>query len=46
MEQGTKEWEEFRSNKIGSSDAAAIMGVSKYRNIYDLYLRKDRSRIM
>ena len=40
MEQGTKEWEEFRSNKIGSSDAAAIMGVSKYRNIYDLYLEK------
>jgi len=44
MIQGSKEWLEYRSKKVGSSDAPVIMDVSPYKNIYDLYLEKTGKR--
>lgn len=38
MEQGTKEWLEFRKGKIGSSDIPVIMGVSPWKTRYELWL--------
>jgi len=40
MIQGSEEWLEYRSTKMGSSDAPVIMDVSPYKNVYDLYLEK------
>jgi len=38
--QGSKEWLEFRRIRVGSSDSAAIMGVSRYKTAYELYMEK------
>jgi len=38
--QNTAEWLEMRKNKIGSSDAPVIMGVSPWRTPYQLWLDK------
>lgn len=40
MEQGTKDWLEFRKDKIGASDAPIIMGVSPYKTPYELWCEK------
>lgn len=40
MEQQTAEWHIFRSNGIGSSDAAVIMDIDPYRDRNDLLLDK------
>lgn len=40
MHQQTEEWLNFRKDKIGSSDAAKIYGVSPYGSAYDLWLEK------
>jgi len=37
--QGSKEWKEWRKGRIGSSDVAAIMGVSPYETPYQLWRR-------
>jgi putative phage-type endonuclease len=41
MEQNTDEWIAWRRGGVGSSDAPAIMGVSPYMTIYDLWLDKQ-----
>lgn len=38
--QGSKEWLEARSKGIGSTDAAVIMGVNKYKTPLELYEEK------
>lgn len=38
--QGTEEWLEMRRGLIMASDSPAIMGVSKWKNIHDLYNEK------
>ena len=38
--QGTKEWLSIRKTGIGGSDAAAALGVSRYKSQYELYLDK------
>jgi putative phage-type endonuclease len=35
-----KQWLEWRRGGIGSSDAAAILGVSPYKTAYELYMEK------
>lgn len=40
MEQNTDEWHEFRRNHVGSSDAPAIMGISPWKSIVQLYEEK------
>jgi putative phage-type endonuclease len=40
MEQNTKEWYEFRRNKIGGSDAAIILGISPWKTAYQLFQDK------
>src|SRR5271157_3831078 len=40
MEQNTPEWLEFRRNKIGASDAPAIMGESPWKTPYQLWEEK------
>lgn len=35
-----QEWLKIRQTGIGGSDIAAILGVSKYKTAYDLYLEK------
>jgi len=40
MKQGTKEWLEFRKNKIGASDAPIIMEKSPWKTPYQLWLDK------
>lgn len=40
MKQNTQEWLDFRRNKIGASDAAAIMGLSPWRTRYQLWEEK------
>ena len=40
LQQNTPEWLEFRRNKIGASDAAAIMGVSPWTTPYQLWQKK------
>jgi len=42
VEQGSKEWLEFRSTGIGSSDAPIIMGVSPWKTAHQLYLEKSK----
>jgi putative phage-type endonuclease len=43
-QQGSPEWLEYRRNKIGASDAAAIMGISPYRTAYELWEEKTGRR--
>jgi putative phage-type endonuclease len=38
--QGTQEWLTFRKSKITATDATVIMGVSKYKDIKQLYIEK------
>tara|TARA_B100001248_G_scaffold239629_1_gene205052 strand:- start:29849 stop:30766 length:918 start_codon:yes stop_codon:yes gene_type:complete len=38
--QGTPEWLEVRRSGIGGSEAAAILGVSKYNTPLDIYMQK------
>lgn len=40
LEQNTKEWLKFRRDKIGASDAAAIMGSSSWSTPWKLWLDK------
>lgn len=40
LEQRTEDWKNFRLGSIGSSDAAIIMGVSKWKSEYQLWLEK------
>ena len=40
LEQNTEEWLEFRKTKIGSSDAAIIMGASPWKNSQQLWEEK------
>jgi len=40
LEQGSLAWKQFRKEHIGSSDIAAIMGVSPYKTAYHLWLEK------
>ena len=40
MKQNTQEWLDFRRNKIGASDAAAIMGVSPWHTPYQKWEEK------
>lgn len=39
-EQGTEDWKDFRENGIGSSEIAAIMGLSPYKKPIDIYNEK------
>lgn len=38
--QNTQEWEKFRLQKIGASDAPIIMGVSPWKTPFQLWLEK------
>jgi putative phage-type endonuclease len=40
MIQGSKEWHEFRRNHIGASDVSAILGVSPWKTIEQLWEEK------
>lgn len=40
IEQGSPEWHCFRSEGIGSSDISALMGVSRFKNVSELYEEK------
>ena len=40
LEQGSDEWLEYRKNHIGSSDSGAILGLSKYKSSYGVWLDK------
>lgn len=40
MQQGSKEWHEFRRNHIGASDAPVIMGTSPWKTIEQLWEEK------
>ena len=40
MKQRTQEWLDFRRNKIGSSDAAAILGISPFKTPYNVWEEK------
>jgi len=40
MEQRSAEWFKLRKEKIGASDAAAILGVSPWKTILELYNEK------
>lgn len=40
LEQGSREWHDFRHNHLGSSDAPIIMKVSPYTTPYQLWCRK------
>lgn len=37
---GTPEWHEIRRSGIGGSDAAAVLGMSKFKSPYQLFLEK------
>lgn len=39
--QNTQEWEKFRLQKIGASDAPIIMGVSPWKTPFQLWLEKQ-----
>ncbi len=39
LEQGSKEWHEFREGKIGASDVSAVLGISPYCTPYQLWRR-------
>src|ERR1700731_1843196 len=40
IKQNTPEWLEMRKNKVGASDAPAIMGVSPYKTAFQLWEEK------
>ncbi len=40
MEQRTEAWHKMRSEKIGASDSATILGLSPWKNTYQLYREK------
>ena len=40
LSQNTAEWENFRSSRIGASDASAILGISPWKSAYRLYEEK------
>ena len=40
LQQGTEEWLEWRRKNIGASDAPIIMGASKWKTPYELWLYK------
>jgi putative phage-type endonuclease len=40
MQQGTQEWLDFRKSRIGSSDAAVILGISPWKTPYQLWQEK------
>ncbi|MDF9399151.1 lambda-exonuclease family protein [Vibrio sp. 1180_3] len=40
LNQGTQEWEDWRSFGIGSSDVPVIMGVSEYKSRWELWAEK------
>jgi putative phage-type endonuclease len=40
LKQNTPEWEAFRKDKIGASDAAAILGISPWATPHQLWLKK------
>jgi putative phage-type endonuclease len=40
QQQGSEEWLEWRKNKIGASDASAIMGISPWKSAYQLWQEK------
>jgi len=40
LEQGTPEWDEWRADGIGATDAAAIFGVSKWDTPLSIYAKK------
>lgn len=40
LSQNTLEWIEWRKNKIGASDCASILGISPWRNAYQLWEEK------
>ncbi len=40
IEQGSEEWLSLRNNKIGASDASAILGISPWSSAYQLWARK------
>lgn len=44
MEQRSDEWLQYRSKKIGSSEVAAILGVSPYMSAYELWELKTGKR--
>jgi putative phage-type endonuclease len=39
-EQGSQAWLDYRKNKIGASDAGAILGISPYDSPYSLWMKK------
>ena len=42
--QGSKEWNEFRANHFGASEAAAMLGLSKQLSRNDLLLYKKTGK--
>lgn len=40
LQQRSPEWEAWRRDKIGSSDAPTIMGINRYQTPFELYLEK------
>lgn len=44
MDQGTKDWLNWRSQGIGASDSAIILGQSKYKTAFELWLEKTGQR--
>jgi len=44
MQQGTKEWLEFRRTRIGASDSPIIMGLSPWKTPYELWMEKTGRR--
>src|SRR5437868_10509460 len=42
LQQGTRDWREWRHKGIGSSDASIIMGESKFKRPWDLLQEKRR----
>lgn len=40
FEQGSKEWLDFRKDRIGASDVSAILGISPFMSRYELWLEK------
>lgn len=44
MEQGTPDWLEWRNGGVGSSDVAAIMGVSEHDTAHSLWMVKTKRK--
>jgi len=41
LQQGTREWLEWRHNGIGASDASAIMGENRFKSVREVLLEKQ-----